>query len=101
MSLNIKNEQTHAMVRELAELTDMTQTGAVEDAVRRRLDELRSAPTGGPRPPRPKYAPEELTRRIASMERSAAAFRSVTTAEQRAAMADHGAWLYDDAGLPR
>ena len=37
MSLNIKNERTHALVRELAELTGLSQTSAVEDAVR---DEL-------------------------------------------------------------
>jgi antitoxin VapB len=40
MSLNIKNERTHELVRELAELTGMSQTSAVEDAVRRRLAEL-------------------------------------------------------------
>lgn len=40
MSLNIKNERVHEMVRRLAELTGQSQTSAVEDAVRRRLDEL-------------------------------------------------------------
>jgi antitoxin VapB len=40
MSLNIKNEETHRLVRRLAELTGQSQTSAVEDAVRRRLDEL-------------------------------------------------------------
>lgn len=40
MSLNIKNERVHEMVRRLAELTGQSQTGAVEDAVRRRLDEV-------------------------------------------------------------
>ncbi|NYD53819.1 type II toxin-antitoxin system VapB family antitoxin [Microbacterium pseudoresistens] len=40
MSLNIKNESVHAMVRRLAELTGKSQTGAVEDAVRRRLEEM-------------------------------------------------------------
>ena len=40
MSLNIKNEETHRLVRELAERTGQSQTGAVEDAVRRRLAEL-------------------------------------------------------------
>ena len=40
MSLNIKNEETHRLVRELAELTGQSQTSAVEDAVRRRLAEL-------------------------------------------------------------
>jgi len=40
VSLNIKNEETHRLVRRLAELTGQSQTGAVEDAVRRRLAEL-------------------------------------------------------------
>lgn len=40
MSLNIKNERTHALVRELATLTGVSQTEAVEDAVRARLEEL-------------------------------------------------------------
>ena len=40
MSLNIKNERTHELVRRLAELTGQSQTSAVEDAVRRRLAEL-------------------------------------------------------------
>lgn len=40
MSLNIKNERVHEMVRRLAELTGQSQTSAVEDAVRRRLEEL-------------------------------------------------------------
>jgi len=40
VSLNIKNEETHRLVRQLAELTGQSQTSAVEDAVRRRLVEL-------------------------------------------------------------
>jgi antitoxin VapB len=40
VSLNIKNERTTALIRELAERTGETQTAAVETAVRRRLDEL-------------------------------------------------------------
>jgi antitoxin VapB len=41
MSLNIKNEQTHALARELAEITGESITGAVTVAVRERLDRLR------------------------------------------------------------
>lgn len=40
VSLNIKNEEVHALVRRLAELTGQSQTSAVEDAVRRRLQEV-------------------------------------------------------------
>ena len=40
MSLNIKNERTHEAVRRLATLRGVSQTEAVDEAVRRRLDEL-------------------------------------------------------------
>lgn len=40
MSLNIKNEATHAKVRRLAVLTGVSQTAAVDDAVDRRLREI-------------------------------------------------------------
>jgi antitoxin VapB len=43
VSLNIKNKRTHALVRELAALSGMSQTGAVTDAVQRRLAELSAA----------------------------------------------------------
>lgn len=41
MSLNIKNERTHALVRELAEATGLSQTSAVEQAVERWLAEIK------------------------------------------------------------
>lgn len=99
MSLNIKNEGTHALVRQLAALTGMSQTSAVEDAVRRRLEELQAAARGGK--PAPKYSPEEIERRRAAIKRISEAFVAETTPEQRAAMRDHGDWLYDELGLPR
>ncbi len=40
MSLNIKNERTVALVDELAELTGLTKTSAIEQAVRARLEQL-------------------------------------------------------------
>jgi antitoxin VapB len=43
MSLNIKNERTHELVRRLAALSGMSQTDAVTDAVERRLAELQSS----------------------------------------------------------
>ena len=42
MSLNIKNEQTHELVRRLAALTGTSQTEAVTDAVRRRLEQVQN-----------------------------------------------------------
>ncbi len=41
VSLNIKNEHTHALVRELAEATGLSQTSAVEQAVERWLNEIK------------------------------------------------------------
>ncbi|KJQ54185.1 transcription factor-like protein [Microbacterium sp. SA39] len=40
VSLNIKNETTHELVRQLAAMTGQSQTSAVEDAVRRRIAEV-------------------------------------------------------------
>ena len=83
MSLNIKNEETHRLVRQLAELTGQSQTSAVEDAVRRRLAELDR---------------ERATRirRILKIAHEAAA---TMTPEERTR--DWFADLYDDDGLPR
>lgn len=41
MSLNIKNEETHRMARELARLTGESMTAAVNEAVRERLEKIR------------------------------------------------------------
>lgn len=38
MSLNIKNEEVHALVREAAKLTGKSQVSVVEEAMRRYLD---------------------------------------------------------------
>lgn len=95
MSLNIKNERTHALVRELAALTGMSQTSAVEDAVRRRLDELRLA-----RPAR-RFSDAETARRRVDIDRILDALHAETTPEQRAAMSHADEDLYDELGLPR
>jgi antitoxin VapB len=41
MSLNIKNEETHRLVRKLAQITGESMTGAVDKAVRERLERVR------------------------------------------------------------
>ncbi|HET8928386.1 MAG TPA: type II toxin-antitoxin system VapB family antitoxin [Microbacterium sp.] len=99
MSLNIKNETVHDLVRQLAALTGMSQTSAVEDAVRRRLEELQTTQRRGR--PKPAYSPEEIERRRAAIRRIVEGFKADTTPEQRAAMSDHGDWLYDEMGLPK
>jgi antitoxin VapB len=47
MSLNIKNEKTHRLVRELARATGETMTTAVDRAVRERLERVRGKSKGG------------------------------------------------------
>jgi antitoxin VapB len=84
MGLNIKSEETHRLARELARLTGESMTAAVTEAVRERLDRVRSRQATG------------LADRLLVIGKDCAArlkepFRS----------ADHGDLLYDERGLPR
>jgi len=84
VGLNIKNEETQKLARELARLTGESMTAAITEAVRERLDRVRSERGAG------------LAERLVSIGKNCAAhlrepFRSV----------DHGELLYDDKGLPR
>lgn len=89
MSLNIKNERTHELVRRLAMVTGMSQTDAVTDAVQRRLDDLETEKARG------------WDERKAEILRLAAQIRQSLSPEQLEALTDHD-WLYDDkTGLPR
>ena len=90
MSLNIKNERTHALVRQLAELTGQSQTSAVEEAVRQALE-------------RELAARDEVQQRAARK----VAFEAVL-AEIRVDIEPDPTWrehvdaeLYDESGLPR
>lgn len=87
MSLNIKNETTHELVRRLAALTGQSQTSAVEDAVRRRLAELEQQSSD---------AELERRRRIRAVIRRAQQIPATgrTTEE----IMDE---LYDETGMPR
>lgn len=87
MSLNIKNERTHALVRQLAQMTGQSQTSAVEDAVRRRIEEL-------------SRTEDEVEARVQRALKIAEEFNADLTPEDRAYLlsADHD--LYDDLGLP-
>jgi antitoxin VapB len=86
MSLNIKNEDTCRLVKELAGETGLSQTAAVADAVRRRLNEVRAGRGEGG----------------IDVERAMA-----LTAELRARLGeeylatDFDAVMYDERGLPR
>jgi antitoxin VapB len=87
MSLNIKNETTHELVRQLAALTGQSQTSAVEDAVRRRLAELEQ-----------QRSDDELERRRrirAVIRRAQQIPRTGRTTEE---IMDE---LYDETGMPR
>ena len=86
MGLNIKNEETVRLVRELAGELDVSLTAAITDAVRARLDQLRGA--GG--------NTDREAERILAMwaelgERMGTVYRGQ----------DFDAMLYDERGLPR
>jgi antitoxin VapB len=83
MSLNIKNVETHQLVKELAALTGETQTAAVTVAVRERLDRVRHQREAG-------LADRLLAIGADTAPRLREPFRS----------ADHGDLLYDQHGLP-
>jgi antitoxin VapB len=83
-SINIKNEETCRLVQELAALTGETLTGAVNEAVRQRLERVRKSGRG------------DLAERLLAIGRECAAelgedFRKL----------DVDALLYDEKGLPR
>lgn len=80
MSLNIKNEETHQLARELAQMTGESMTTAVTVAVRERRDRVRSSEGG-------------LADRLLTIGKA--------SAQRLPADVDHGALLYGDDGLPR
>jgi len=84
MALNIKNEETQKLAHELSRLTGESMTAAITEAVRERLDRIRSERGVG------------LADRLVAIGKECAAhlqepYRSV----------DHGELLYDEKGLPR
>ncbi len=83
MSLNIKNEQTHRRVRELAKMAGETMTEAVDKAVTERLERLRRAGNQAGR-----------TERLLEIGRECA---SLPVLDGRGP----DEMLYDEAGLPR
>jgi len=87
MSLNIKNEKVHELVRQLAALTGQSQTSAVEDAVRRRLDEVTRADD------------EQVARRRAEIDAIVARMQRLPDIgpSYDEIMDD----MYDELGLPR
>jgi antitoxin VapB len=84
MGFNIRNEESHRLVAQLAKLTGESMTTAVTIAVRERLERVR------------REQGLSLADRLLTIGKDCAAhlkepFRS----------ADHGDLLYDERGLPR
>ena len=85
MGLNIKNEETCALARELAELTGETMTGAITVALSERLE----------REKRSRDAEAEIEAMLAFGKRCAARL------EPGPSSTEIGDFLYDEYGLPK
>lgn len=84
MSLNIKNEKTHRLVRELAQATGESMTTAVDRAVRERLERVRKTKKG------------TLAERLLQIGRECAAHM-----KEPYLSIEPGELLYDEKGLPK
>ena len=78
MALNIKNEETYRLARELAELTGETMTEAVTVALRERLER------------------EKLVKELHAIGEHCASLLS-----DGPSAVEHGDFLYDERGLPK
>ncbi len=85
MGLNIKNEETCALARELADLTGETMTGAITVALSERLERQKRA----------RDAEAEIAEMLAFGERCARRLGPGPSA------VEHGDFLYDEHGLPK
>lgn len=85
MGLNIKNEATHKLIRELADLTGESQTAAVTEAVKEKLERIRR-----------EEAPGSVSARLLAIGKDyARRFGPFDPAK------DPTDFLYDENGLPR
>ena len=85
MGLNIKNEETCALARELAELTGETMTGAISVALRERLE----------REKKQRDVEARIEEMLAIGERCAAHLKPGPSSTEI------GDFLYDERGLPK
>jgi len=88
MSLNIKNEETVRLVRELAGELDVSMTAAITEAVRARLEQLRKT-----------QEDDDFDRDIERGLAIAAEMRELMGEEYLSQ--DFDAILYDEMGLPK
>ena len=86
MSLNIKNEETCRLARELADLTGESMTGAVTVALEERLQ----------REKHERSVEIRIREMRAISERCAKLLREAGPSAE-----DHGEFLYDERGLPK
>lgn len=87
MAMNIKNDETERLSRELADLTGESLTGAVTTSVRERLERVRDAGNRWT---------EEKMRRALEISRGS---RALWQPEMLSV--EHGSLLYDEKGLPK
>jgi antitoxin VapB len=80
MSLNIKNEETYRLAQQLAAITGESMTTAVTEAVRERLNRVKS---------------KGMAERIMKIAKQSAALLKGRP------LPDHGELLYDEKGLPK
>lgn len=85
MSLNIKNEETHRLAKELAELTGETMTGAITVAIRQRLERERRE--------------RDLDARVKEIQ--IIGRRCALLLTDGPSAVEHGDFLYGEDGLPR
>jgi len=85
VGMNIKNEETQRLVRELAQLTGESQTAAITAAVRERLERLHAE----------SQKSDRLKRLIEIANDTAARFKEPYKS------IDHGELLYGPDGLPK
>lgn len=85
MGLNIKNDETCLLARDLARLTGETMTGAITVALRERLARERRR--------------RDLDGRVDEL--LAIGRRCAESLEPGPSAIEHGGLLYDDQGLPR
>ncbi len=90
MGLNINNPETYRLVKELADATGQTMTGAVTEAVRQQLEQLRAAEAAGD---------DDVETRLARVLELAVEIRR--GAPPGYFDQDFDALLYDETGLPR
>ncbi len=85
MGLNIKNDETCTLARELARLTGETMTGAITVALRERLERERR-----------RRDAEELARELVAIGQRCASLVGPGPSSE-----EHGDVLHDERGLPR